>query len=252
MLFFISNVLKKLLMKFKLIKFKENLGGPCKYTLILQDDAIASKNFLNQIEKAIKTAKLDENRNWFAIKLFYPEFWSGWQNSAKDIFTLLSFGTIFGIIMAKMNLIWIDRWRFRKFRIDFFLFLYWTIMTIIFAKSIGKQNLITPFPTGIYPAKLGAVAVAQLYPSHVTGPLTEYLANYLLDNYSPEKTIKSIDLVIDEFVESKHLHFLLLEPNPFQHVGVYSTNLNKNQGSCDLLKVSSTFPESDLNLEEIF
>ncbi|CAF0853051.1 unnamed protein product [Adineta steineri] len=107
--------------------------------------------------------------------------------------------------------------------------------------SINHQNLqfIYPFKHEIYIMQSStAGALAQIYSSNVVKPLKLFLLKQINSN----QTIP-IDIQLNQFFEEYRSSFPQCHATPdlVDHIGVYSSNTNKNQGNFLVIKKSGTF-----------
>jgi len=100
---------------------------------------------------------------------------------------------------------------------------------------IGKQNLFRCYKIGIHPFAATAFTNAVAYPY----TKLEFVAS-ILEEHASET---AVDLLLDSIADYYKLHRYLVVPNLFQHIGVFSSNILKNQGFDYHLKTSLSFEE---------
>jgi hypothetical protein len=105
------------------------------------------------------------------------------------------------------------------------------ITAIVDLEAIGKQNVVSCFPEGIYHKALGVNAVAMVYPQDKIPELAEWIHN----NTQP------LDFTVEDVANNHRWKTLLLVPNIAQHVGYWSSSSTKVQGDPRYLQNSRSF-----------
>ncbi|KAI8819909.1 uncharacterized protein EV422DRAFT_568363 [Fimicolochytrium jonesii] len=260
----------------------------CGITVLVEDDGIVGTSPVRKLLESTKVLSLDstplhtskENPqeyskcDWAFIKLFYTEFWAGWENSPTDIATLALLGAAAGIVVAGI-VFFILQSKNRNARrylpvttqtkkgrprttLAILVFIYVMTLTILILHASGRQN-IAALPgrgraSGLRVTDARASSVAHLYPTGTSSGLpdcamrtTTSLISYLRDRHKQyvAPTYKGratpVDLLVDQFAEERGKQRLELQPHLFQHVGAYSSDKGKNQGNFKDMKVSSSF-----------
>ncbi|KAJ3337798.1 hypothetical protein HDU93_000473 [Gonapodya sp. JEL0774] len=214
----------------------------CKYGIFLEDDAIAGKNILTKLRSVVEDLER-RGVNWGFVKLFYTEFWAGWSLEVSDFLLLLASGFTLGVIITSV----INRTLFRSFRIPrlfrIFTLAYFTALACLILWALGKQNVLAPLnrQPGLYergPNAIRAVGVANMHPRRHFLGLADYLEKRACDN------CMEMDDLVDEWAFSVGAGRWELVPHLFQHLGVFSSTTNKNQGNWKYVKISTTFDDS--------
>jgi len=212
------------------------------YTLLLEDDLIATRSFVQKLKDRV-IEPLRDRDDWIFVRLFYPEFWAGWENTDIPVLILLalvisSLSTI-GVVKLYSSITFRNgsiKLVLRHFwLLSVLLFFYFIGLSIFIFLTIGKQNIITPFPNGLYSFESKASTVSVVYPSNKIKDAMDYLESHLGSD--------ALDILLDDHAILNKLDRLLLVPNLFQHIGLFSSNRNKNQGSFVHFKTSLTFEE---------
>lgn len=253
-----------------ILEYSEYLG--CEYVMILEDDGIVSNTFytniqenLNQLlklpssnlssihsnnssnsKKENNSSNRKKDTNFFALKLFYSDTFSGWSDNLNDFSLLISSTGLVTICFAVFIPIIIGIHINRK--LTFLLLIYFWIFFICIFLAVGKQWIFPPFQgKGILklPRRMGST-VGVVYPrSHFIG-LSNYLKDHVRILDSGKFDSRNVDLLIDEYADViLNLDTYLSLPNVVQHIGRYSSSISKNQGSIKFMSVSNTFPKSD-------
>ena len=121
-------------------------------------------------------------------------------------------------------------------------------LTVIILLSIGKQNIwFLNRSQGLQLFPPSAVLVAQLYPHKQIDPLVTYIRSHVSDYDSKmdSRHVFPLDILIDRYSQINFATLYLYIPNQFQHIGRFSSNNEKNQGSFKFMKSSQNFPNED-------
>jgi hypothetical protein len=232
------------------------------YTLILEDDTIASRFFFNSFltiiqnldTSAINKKTLlkvgDESRinNWGSLKLYNSECFFGWERTLKDVIILISLSTVCSIFLFFVVGLALFEYKVKKQteikNKDFYLrqvkqmrsmipikqavlhFVASLILVVCLFLSIGKQNIFKAYPkNGIHVFHrdtVDAFTVATLFQ-------TKY--NYVLARDIEQNVLNgmhiSIDLFISQWAIKKNMPRLYRIPSLFQHIGFWSTDKRK-------------------------
>jgi hypothetical protein len=231
------------------------------YCVMLEDDAIASPHFIRKLQqRALPALHRYEQRGekWLLVRLFYTEFWNGWEN--RDTPLLMALAASLAYLLSTAHL-WMvggggggnnsssnnnnNKIRLPLLRNPYHVtvLLLWFFTCLWVPWAIGKQNLRQTFPSsGLQPFSQKAANVAVMYPASIVPDLVHYLNDNL---YTTE-----VDLLVDQVAtEENWLRFQLL-PHLFQHVGAFSSNKEKSQGDFLEMKVTRQFDESEEDEEQ--
>ncbi|CAF1203730.1 unnamed protein product [Rotaria sordida] len=188
-------------------------------------------------------------------------FWDGWEKKDIPLLLLLS-----ACISAFVILTWfaIDnrkRYRSRQCIIETYerfgnislysiiiLLTFWLIwfgFVLLILISTNRQNFqfLVGLRAGVHPIESSVPGtLAQLYPRWIIPILEQFLRKRLQQGLLLNMPIP-IDLLLIEFLEQKYTNFQQchLVPDLVDHIGVYSSSINKNQGSFLSMKQSGTF-----------
>ncbi len=220
----------------------------CPWVVVLEDDAIISNRFFERVSNII--AKYSNGKQLSFIKLFFPEYLNGWENSLTDCALLLSLAVFSSCVLASISLFLKARFPYRRpqFRcaqrhhssarlmLQFSLsYLPWMIATYW---MVGKQSVITPYAPGESPAPSPIYTVGQLYPRHFMAAAAAHLRQD--DSNLP------VDLALSDLADEAGLRSYITVPSLVQHVGLFSSNLRRGQGG--RLRQSLSFPDSSDDL----
>lgn len=119
--------------------------------------------------------------------------------------------------------------------------------------STNRQNfqfLVGP-QVGIHPIESSVPgALAQLYPRWIKPILDEFLRKRLKQVLLSNTPIP-IDLLLIEFLEQQQTNFQQchLVPDLVDHIGVYSSSIEKNQGNFLSMKQSGSFRSNEAAID---
>ncbi|PRP76062.1 hypothetical protein PROFUN_01778 [Planoprotostelium fungivorum] len=207
-----------------------------RYTLILEDDVLVTSHLVQKLfERALDPLERGQsttqsglfNEPWLFVRLFYTNYWSGW--ATEDIFTFpflfFTLGSIFTLIV--LFFLWPSGRDFVGFvkaerKMAFILWMSLSLFSAVCLYSVGKQNIMSNFRTGLWPFGSHAFTVGMVF----SNDRMEGMSRYLLENYQEVP----VDILIGRYAGQEHLRMLLLVPNLVQHIGAYSSNRDKVQG----------------------
>ncbi|CAF1191051.1 unnamed protein product [Rotaria sordida] len=123
--------------------------------------------------------------------------------------------------------------------------LIWFGFVLLILISTNRQNFqfLVGLRAGVHPIESSVPGtLAQLYPRWIIPILEQFLRKRLQQGLLLNMPIP-IDLLLIEFLEQKYTNFQQchLVPDLVDHIGVYSSSINKNQGSFLSMKQSGTF-----------
>lgn len=131
--------------------------------------------------------------------------------------------------------------------------LIWFGFILLILISTNRQNfqfLVGP-RDGIHAIESSVPGtVAQLYPRWIIPILEEFLRKRLKQALLLNTPIP-IDLLLIEFLEQQHTNFQQchLVPDLVDHIGLYSSSIEKNQGSFLSMKQSGTFRSNEAAID---
>lgn len=214
--------------------------------LILEDDLLFTKNFFSKLRTIISN---NQHSRCSLIKLFKTDYWDGWERKHAPYLILLSLSIsllinfLFILLDEKFSLRSIRLYTKSLFSIViFFSFtLLWFVFILILILSVNRQNFQFLFGIqhGLHIMKSStAGTLAQVYSSNVV----QSLQSFILEQVHSNKSVP-IDILLNDFFEKHQSTYLQCHaiPDLVNHIGVYSSNKNKNQGNFLSMKQSGTF-----------
>ncbi len=253
----------------------------CDYNLVIEDDAMASYGWADEFLKASET--IDPKRPWFIMKLFSPIRWIHWRATwISDILLIIFLSIVFSALVmlllsfARYYLVrrsaedqyesmesgeTIKQHRFREYII------IPSIPTILlllagmgaFVAIIGKYTIF-PLTRGVHDISLGFSCVANVFPHRSLRLLIDYVIKEF-DRHEAAHTLhvmRKKDLYFQRIVQDYYeksgvkLRELILIPNTFQHIGLYSSLDRPKVEKELLLKYMCTthhYPDDDKPIE---
>lgn len=189
------------------------------YVFLVEDDALPHKDLLHVLDFLL--TEYPDKMNTTFVKFYHPDRLLGYISfELERIPELLGLSLMMGALLVSI---------YQKFRISNSVHRYvlWTSAVLYFLLvflSIGRQNLLelrriskyfyqlTPAPSCCTPA--------NLYPRHGM----QQIINYLKSVKCYSKFGK--DTAIDSFRKQSKLAASMVQPNLFQHIGMYSSLRN--------------------------
>jgi len=197
--------------------------------MVLEDDTMATDHFVEKFMKYYKS--IPDSANYMDMKLFYPEYYCGF-GGFKDILGFVVFAPLAGSVLTFFAL---KLLRGKHNSLKILIWIYFTGMSVYIPLTIGRQNIFWCYKFGIHPFEGTAFTNAVAYPAEKMDIIAAYLESHMKE--------KPVDLLLDRLSQEKQWTRYLLVPNLFQHIGVFSSNVYKNQGNDLYLKTSMTFVE---------
>eukprot|EP01083_Nonionella_stella_P124494 375929_1 len=192
--------------------------------LLLEDDAVAARTFLPRLLSQIRALERRDPQ-WGLLKLFWSEVYMGW--SADDVMWLIV-AMVLGILTPTAITLFRRRNLKPAFAVLCYSALFCTVL-LLSALLIGKQNLWPPVPRGDGAHDVRGYAGGTVSVSSVAITYRRELFEKLADSLRSPKS-NSVDLEAWDFVESRGLVPYLMQPNIFQHIGVFSSLKGHHQG----------------------
>lgn len=241
---------------------KENLDylaamralGHCRYALILEDDALASRNWYTRTVELI--AMIPKDVRWLYMKLFVTYKWMGWGKEAAHVVTLVAFGLAAALLASLLVGTFLHRWEgyasvdgksrpiAPRFTGPLSIALLFGYFVVLF-HCIGRQHLLPP-GRGVQVHPLNAAMVATLYPRDELGRLADYYEQMLRGQSGaahPYYLLK--DNVPYRHRMNSRLEELIAVPSVFQHTGVHSSMNFRSISTAAGLTLSTDFPDDD-------
>ncbi|RKP17691.1 hypothetical protein ROZALSC1DRAFT_30541, partial [Rozella allomycis CSF55] len=212
------------------------------YLLVLQDDAIVSKDFYETIIESVKELN-DGDSNWYALKLFYPDIFDGWSLDDLVIMLLISTCLSAAITLGIRKVYGRKQWHNYLGILLYFILVIYSLIYLISKQALIPQRT-TPGLLKI-PNSL-SVLVGQVYPKRHLKAISENLFYYSnqLDTNRMIK-LKAVDMLLDDIANFNKWTQYLIVPNIVQHIGRYSSNYDRNQGDIREFPTSNSFPKGD-------
>lgn len=216
--------------------------------LVLEEDILIGNNFFNYLENIMNEIK--NSKNWFLIKLFYTEFWLGWN---KEFRILISLGILYCISCYLYRLIWFkysniydseyvmlmhNRMKLVYFILMVLSYLLFGLLVILFVIGIGKQNIIEPLRFSKYHKLYGFDKINQKAMNQANIYNLKHLNEFNI--FTKSNHDMNVDILVSEFSLKFYKNIWTYIPSIAQHIGRTSTNPRKK---CELiyLKKSMTF-----------
>ena len=239
--------------------------GRAPVTIIVEDDAIASKHLFPRIFDILKQIRSTDN-NAFYIKLFASEAYFGWEN--KDIPVMLCAGIFVALCWcAAQSGQWDPKKRrcyFLKERVSTKTYLEISFLipvTVLLLKVVGKQTVYPPFSNGLHKIPHSAVdsnTVATVFPYREK--ISPFLKSLNRSVHLPKvpknmrrrkrADLSAIDLILHHWtLETKQSRYYCI-PSLFDHIGLYSSkpwkSLIPGEYLLKGLKNSATFEQASI------
>ena len=210
----------------------------CNYTLILEDDAIATYNWYEKTIDAIN--KLNSyTSDWFSLKLFTGFGKWDWVFDIDSVIRSILFVFIFTVAQSlflnylisilnnascSLKLEFLNTRGFLNLRnipkkYIALIFLH----TILFKLHINCTTS-TPFGTGVREFLQGFNLVASVYSNNQLNLMSIYLETFFktyMFNNVPGFIAK--DELLKIYIKENHLREFIVQPSLFQHIGVFSS-----------------------------
>ncbi len=217
--------------KSKFVKEKEDytsvlewcLGKGAKFAVILQDDALPPRYFIDRMKFILQHRVSADTRKWAFLKLYYPEKWEGWAKEWRIILELILSSILVGAILTAVTFII----QFMIVKISLtaldscvrLLFSFLLVLYVLLALGrphwLALRN-VSPHFSSVVPSP-GCCIPAVIYPQAHLSSLVSYLKDTKASRAFP------LDLALDKFAEEKSLDGLLVVPNLVKHIGFVSS-----------------------------
>jgi len=228
----------------------------CENYIILEDDALASQNWLDQVLKLHDEIPERVQHNWFTIKLYWDFHYLGWNNTDTPLMLVLSFIISFFyifliyIIFQFISFLYssnnsnqyINQILKNWMQINIFQFICLIVLSILLLKSVGKSNIMFHVKQGLNEFTIGYGNVGVLYNGIYMKNYVDFIEDYLFKIMDKRgKDILAVDLLPYEFMSKYNLTELIVFPTIFQHIGISS-----NFDHYDKIYLSSdNFPDDE-------
>lgn len=201
------------------------------YLIVAEDDAIVFENFFSTLSSIVKNRvetnmvrgeQVNNDIRWCWMKLYFPEFWSGfgWDaNRLWELFWIAIAGGLIGSMLAltvqavnkrsKVSAFW---WALNGFLYLLMVALVVSRPTWLELRRIHTSLLQVTSDSGC------CSTVAVLYPMHQVQQIVEYLRSPNCHRCSI-----GVDLAIRDYKDKTGMLGLLVQPNLARHIGYYST-----------------------------
>lgn len=207
------------------LKFKQT-----KYLMVAEDDVIVFENFFatlnlivkNRVEtKIVRGERVNTDKRWCWMKLYFPEFWSGfaWDaNRLWELFWIAISGGLIGSLLAftaqtiggfRVSAIW---WACNGA-------LYLLLLALVMSRPtwLEMRRIHSSF-LQVTPNSGCCSTVSVLYPMHEIPQIVSYLRSS-----SCRRCSYGVDLAIRDYKDIVGKQGLLVQPNLAKHIGFYST-----------------------------
>ena len=190
------------------------------FTVIFEDDALPSADFLFRLRFIMKRRMDADEKNWAILKLFYPEKYQGWGNEFNLITELLGLSVVGGIVLTILvycseNLVSGSK------QFSWLLLISSILLTMYILLSTGRPHWLALRKVSVHLSSVvtgpGCCIPATLFPYSHLDELIEYLEGVQCNRLFP------IDLALDKFADDKGLQKLLVIPNMVKHIGFVSS-----------------------------
>lgn len=205
------------------------------YILMLEDDALPSKNLLNDLRFVLNNRMpgrvLKSRRDWAFLKLYYPEKWQGF--GWPQVPELLLIGLLGGCLAVWIQLkIGITR---RRRQSIFLTFVVWAIYAILLGYTVGRAHWVelrklSPYLYSVVEAARCCTPGVLYKKSHARD-----LVNFLKSVQCSEKY--PLDFAIDDFADQMNLERYLVVPNMVSHIGVHSSLSNRLKDAAEFFLI---------------
>lgn len=213
----------------KVACFQESLKYNFDYLIVIEDDALPKKNFIGTLQHVLKHKmesmtvrgnKVRRTPRWGYLNLHFPEEWQGYSQITRHYFELGGIGIMGGALFLGLPF-----FNSRSKARQMLTFAFGSLYFILLVFAIGRQyflRILSPFPDlhWLIDPGPGCCTPATLYPRIHLPKLVEYL------DESPLRY--GTDLIIRDFSTDFDLDRMLLVPNLFDHIGLFST-LNRTR-----------------------
>lgn len=211
------------------------------YVMMIEDDVILEAESLETVEHLVnlRLNHADHNRMesepWIFVKLYYPEKWQGYGNEQDKIGELVGIATLGGTLFVIVTFVLFWLVRFRGLTVMHFLVMFWlgAATSALTAYLVGRQYVQawrrwSPYTHRLITAP-GCCTQAVIYHSSIVDGLAQYLSDIRCN------ADFSVDLVIDEFAETRGLKGYLVEPNVCRHIGFISSVRRSAKAAAEFL-----------------
>lgn len=201
------------------------------YVLLIEDDALPSKNMLNNLRFVLKHRMpgrlLKTRRDWAFLKLYYPEKWQGfgWPQVPELVLIGILGGYLAVWVQLKMG---ITRRRKQSLLLTFTV---WAVYAILLTYTVGRAHWIelrklSPSLYSVVKAP-GCCTPGVLYKRSHAQDLANFLRSVECSEHYP------VDVAIDSFADKMNLERYLVIPNMVTHIGVHSSISNRLKDSAE-------------------
>ena len=192
-----------------------------KFTVVFEDDALPSADFLSRLRFILKRRMNADEKNWAFLKLFYPEKYQGWGNEVHLIAELLGLSVAGGLVLTMLVYCGESLAGGSKQSSWLLLIVCSIFFTVYILLSTGRPHWLALRKVSVHFSSVvsgpGCCTQATLFPnSHLDG-LIEFLEAVQCNQLFP------IDLALDKFADDRGFQKLLVIPNLIKHIGFVSS-----------------------------
>jgi hypothetical protein len=213
----------------RLFTFVDSLT--CPYVLLLEDDVIPAKSYYTSLSRDILANPKVRASDIGYVKLFFTRVFAGWSfESVSDMIIIMSVASL--TTFASGYLLRPSR------KTGLVIYLIVFLYTCFILLAVGKQNWVSLISerSGLIPFTGMTSSPAHLYPHHLMKPLADYFS----DKWTQTRPS---DFLIDDFMIEHALKRYEFLPHLFQHIGLYSSSIARNQGNYENFIMSYDFRE---------
>lgn len=192
----------------------------CKYSLVLEDDAILAYNWFPALHSEIDS-KLKYRNNWAFVKLFfgYKFFDWDWLWSPTVIIKILMLALFLYIVQYTFVLNLFSR-RFAS--VYLFLLFANSVALVVFYNATS----VNPLGAGVHKYMTGFSTVAVLIPFERLSIIAGYIEDHVNSYLSGQSTARGFiakDLLLSLYSQASRSVEYVYEPSLVQHIGIYSS-----------------------------
>ena len=206
----------------------------CNYHILLEDDALPSRDWLEKIEAAVDQIKKD---NFFTIKLLFlnePE-------KMTSHILLCIFVSAFGTMFAYLCICGASKWDIKPSVMGCALVFS---VILICIKVSGFVPFVSKNSEGYLEYSLGFSLTAALYQKQTVKRLAELFA----ESVKQKVPLLPKDILLEDFKTSIGGKEFNIKPSVFQHIGLHSS-LSWKQQKQKILFRSEAFPDDMTEIE---
>ena len=223
------------------------------YTLIMEDDVLVTSDIVEHLRFLVSSVR-DPGfgfGNWFYMRLFWTEYWQNWRPLDVPWIVLLSvivgfckWCVLHSVLRQRVD----DILRKKCFSLSIKNTMRWIILCLFVGNAatlilmVGRQNWVSVRPSYKRFEQTDEFSSAVL--CFFRNLEVDSFVRFVRDSRNVSKlTHVGTDNMLMKFVQGSHGERTHLSYSPAlgQHLGRFSSNVEKNQGSMEYVKTSLTF-----------